>query len=102
MSKEASCQQITLKCFRGQRSVTVSVCVCVCACVRAGETENDKQKMVKCLHLGNLSKAHIKMLCNFSASLKMSFKNLTHLYLLHKTRCFIFWAFLEDYVVHVS
>ena len=78
------------------------MCVCMCACVRAGEIENDKQKMVKCLHLGNLSKAHIKILYNFSASLKMSFKNLTHLYLLHKTRCFIFWAFLEDYVVHVS
>ena len=58
MSKEASCQQITLKRFRGQKSVWQWVCVCVCvrvcvcACVRAGETEKWQAKDGKMFTFG--------------------------------------------------
>lgn len=59
MSKAVSCLHITL-------NISGKMCMCVCVFVC---TENCKANVVKCLYIGNLSKAHIGILCSFSASL---------------------------------
>lgn len=66
-------------------------------CVQVyGGIKNNKAKVVKCLCLGNLSKAYLAILCNFPASLENIFKKLTPMYLLYKTTCFVFRLSLKN------